>query len=80
MCVFCVSAILRVHLGPLAICSNTHSLVVFSLRQQPPDPVPVAQTGGGVEWDRWAASTNLFTFTAWLMRPVGAQLQPASGM
>lgn len=59
---------------------QTHSLVVFSLRQQSPYPVPVHQTGGGVEWDRWAASTNLFTSTAWLIRPVGAQLHPAFGM
>lgn len=59
---------------------QTHSLVVFSLRQQSPYPVPVHRTGGGVEWDRWAASTNLFTSTAWLIRPVGAQLHPAFGM
>lgn len=66
---FCVGA------GPLEL-----SLVVFSLRQQSPYPVPVHQTGGGVEWDHWAASTNLFPSAAWLMSPVGAQLLPASGM
>lgn len=57
-----------------------HSLLVFSLRQQSPCPVPVHQTGGGVEWDHRAASTNLFPSAAWLISPVGVQLLPASGM
>lgn len=60
--------------------TGTHNVVVFSLRQQSPYPVAVHQTGGGVEWDHWAASTNLFLYAAWLMSPVGAQLLPASGM
>lgn len=57
-----------------------HSVLVFSLRQQSPCPVPVLQTGGGVEWDRRAASTNLFPSAVWLMSLVGVQLLPASGM
>lgn len=54
--------------------------VGFFLRQQSTFPVPVLQTGGGVEWDHRAASTNLFPSAAWLIRPVGVQLFPASGM
>lgn len=65
--------------GP-ASPAGTHSLVVFSLHQQSPHPVAVHQTGGGVEWNHWAASTNAFLYAAWLMSPVGAQLLPASGM
>lgn len=60
--------------------AGPHSLLVFSLRQQSPYPVPVHQTGGGVEWDHRAASTNLFPSAAWLISPVGDQLLPASGM
>ncbi len=60
--------------------SAPHSLLVFSLHQQSPYLVPVHQTGGGVEWDRWAASTNLFPYAAWLISPVEGQLFPASGM
>lgn len=56
------------------------SLSVFSLRQQSPCPIPVLQTGGGVEWDRRAASTNLFPSAVWLISPVGVQLLPAYGM
>lgn len=59
---------------------GTHTLVVFSLHQQSPYPVPVHQTGSGAEWDHWAASTNLFPSAAWLISPVGAQLLLASGM
>lgn len=60
--------------------AGPHSLLVFSLRQQSLYPVPVHQTGGGVEWDHRAASTNLFPSAAWLISPVGDQLLPASGM
>lgn len=60
--------------------ARPHCFLVFFLRQPPPRPAPVRLTGGGVEWDRRAASTNLFPFAAWLMSPAGVRLLPTIGM
>lgn len=67
--------------GPQSVSVLTLFVGLLSrLRQQSPCPVPVLQTGGGVEWDRRAASTNISPSAAWLTSLVGVQPLPASGM